>query len=119
MTKIKIPYYESSNNPNTEGASYVVIQTDSCPPRVAHVYRDVRKEEVLRLSRVFTPMHIDAAKTLFDFVNRVFNNQIIYASIYFVLVVVFTYFYTAVTFDPKEISKNLQRSGGFIPGIRP
>ena len=35
------------------------------------------------------------------------------------LVVVFTYFYTAITFDPQEISKNLQRSGGFIPGIRP
>ena len=33
--------------------------------------------------------------------------------------VIFTYFYTAVTFDPKEISKNLQRAGGFIAGIRP
>lgn len=35
------------------------------------------------------------------------------------MVVLFTYFYTAVTFDPKEIAKNLQQSGGFIPGIRP
>jgi len=34
-------------------------------------------------------------------------------------VVVFTYFYTAVTFDPKAISTNLQKMGGFIPGIRP
>ena len=33
--------------------------------------------------------------------------------------VVFTYFYTANTFDPKEIAKNLQRAGGFIAGIRP
>jgi len=32
---------------------------------------------------------------------------------------VFTYFYTAVTFDPKDISENLQKMGGFIPGIRP
>ncbi|MFA6365089.1 MAG: preprotein translocase subunit SecY [Candidatus Paceibacterota bacterium] len=53
------------------------------------------------------------------FVTRVFNNQVIYSSLYFVLVVLFTYFYTAVTFDPKEIAKNLQQSGGFIPGIRP
>jgi preprotein translocase subunit SecY len=53
------------------------------------------------------------------FVANIFNNQYIYASFYFVLVVLFTYFYTAVTFDPKEISKNLQRSGGFILGIRP
>ncbi len=39
--------------------------------------------------------------------------------LYFILVVVFTYFYTAVTFDPKAISDNLQRMGGFVPGIRP
>ncbi|HEY4503815.1 MAG TPA: preprotein translocase subunit SecY [Candidatus Paceibacterota bacterium] len=39
--------------------------------------------------------------------------------IYFFLVFVFTYFYTAVTFDPKMISENLQKSGAFIPGVRP
>ncbi|KKW48345.1 MAG: Protein translocase subunit SecY, partial [Parcubacteria group bacterium GW2011_GWA1_59_11] len=42
-----------------------------------------------------------------------------YGIIYFVLVFVFTYFYTAITFNPEEIAKNLQRSGGFVPGIRP
>jgi len=46
-------------------------------------------------------------------------NQIAYGSAYFILVFVFTYFYIGVTFDPEEISKNLQRNGGFIPGIRP
>ena len=39
--------------------------------------------------------------------------------LYFVTVVLFTFFYTAVTFDPKSISQNLQKMGGFIPGIRP
>jgi len=39
--------------------------------------------------------------------------------LYFSLVVLFTYFYTAVTFDPKAISQNLQKMGGFVPGIRP
>jgi preprotein translocase subunit SecY len=48
-----------------------------------------------------------------------FNNQWVYGIAYFVLVVLFTYFYTAVTFDPKMISENLQRSGAFIPGVRP
>ncbi len=43
----------------------------------------------------------------------------LYSVVYFALVVIFTYFYTAVTFDPKQISENLQRSGAFIPGIRP
>ncbi len=47
------------------------------------------------------------------------NNQLLYGLVYFALVVVFTYFYTAITFNPEEIAKNLQRSGGFIPGIRP
>ena len=54
-----------------------------------------------------------------DLVNRFLANQLLYGSLYFILVVAFTYFYTAVTFDPQEISKNLQKSGGFIPGIRP
>ena len=54
-----------------------------------------------------------------EIVSQFFNNIIFYSIFYFVLVVVFTYFYTAITFDPDEISKNLQRSGGFIPGIRP
>jgi preprotein translocase subunit SecY len=48
-----------------------------------------------------------------------FNNLWVYGIIYFILVVLFTYFYTAVTFDPKLISENLQRSGAFIPGVRP
>lgn len=43
----------------------------------------------------------------------------IYGGMYFLLVCLFTYFYTAVTFDPKAISSNLQKAGGFIPGIRP
>ena len=48
-----------------------------------------------------------------------FDNQLFYGALYFILVVFFTYFYTAVTFDPKQISENIQRQGGFIPGIRP
>jgi preprotein translocase subunit SecY len=43
----------------------------------------------------------------------------VYAATYFVLVVAFTYFYTSVVFNPKDISENLQKQGGFIPGIRP
>lgn len=47
------------------------------------------------------------------------QDQWVYGSIYFLLVVVFTYFYTAVVFDPVKISENLQKQGGYIPGIRP
>lgn len=52
-------------------------------------------------------------------VNNIFKNQWFYGSAYFLLVVLFTYFYTAVTFDPKNIAENLQKQGGFVPGIRP
>jgi preprotein translocase subunit SecY len=48
-----------------------------------------------------------------------FNAPLVYGGFYFVLVVLFTYFYTAVTFDPTMISQNLQQSGAFIPGVRP
>lgn len=52
-------------------------------------------------------------------VAAAFQNQWTYNILYFILIVLFTYFYTAVTFDPKAISTNLQKMGGFIPGIRP
>jgi len=55
------------------------------------------------------------AKAVGDF----FQNPWVNGISYFILVVLFTYFYTAVTFDPKAISLNLQKMGGFIPGIRP
>lgn len=48
-----------------------------------------------------------------------FGNQELYAIVYFSLVLIFTFFYTAVTFDPDAIAKNLQRNGAFIPGVRP
>jgi len=52
-------------------------------------------------------------------IGDLFQNPWIHGILYFILVVLFTYFYTAVTFDPKAISSNLQKMGGFIPGIRP
>lgn len=52
-------------------------------------------------------------------IQNFLGNQLWYGLIYFFLVFLFTYFYTAVTFDPEAIAKNLQRGGAFIPGIRP
>ena len=47
------------------------------------------------------------------------QNQLVYGSLYFLLVVGFTYFYTSIVFHPERIAENLQKQGGFIPGIRP
>lgn len=48
-----------------------------------------------------------------------FVNNLYYGAIYFALVAMFTFFYTAVVFDPQKIADNLQRQGGYIQGIRP
>ncbi|MFH0987395.1 MAG: preprotein translocase subunit SecY [Patescibacteria group bacterium] len=53
------------------------------------------------------------------FLTNFFQNPLAYNSFYFLLVVFFTYFYTSVTFDPHEVSENLQKMGGFVPGLRP
>lgn len=63
--------------------------------------------------------HISWVAAAAQAVNRLFQNGWFYGLAYFALVFLFTYFYTAVTFDPKNISENLQKMGGFIPGIRP
>lgn len=42
-----------------------------------------------------------------------------YGAAYFALVVLFTYFYTAVTFEPHRVAENLQKTGAFVPGVRP
>jgi len=52
-------------------------------------------------------------------VNVFFQNPWVYGILFFLFVFLFTFFYTAVTFDPKAISSNLQKMGGFVPGIRP
>jgi len=54
-----------------------------------------------------------------EWVIQIFQNQLFYGISYFVMVVAFTYFYTAVIFHPDQIAENLQKQGGFVPGIRP
>ncbi len=65
--------------------------------------------------RAKTPEIVHAAQSVISF----FNNNTIYSILYFLLVIGFTYFYTSVIFKPDQISENLQKQGGFIPGIRP
>lgn len=58
---------------------------------------------------------VSISKGLLWFVNNIW----IYSLAYFIFVFLFTYFYTAVTFDPDQLATNLQKNGAFIPGIRP
>lgn len=58
-------------------------------------------------------------QTAATFVLNLINNVWLYAVVYFIFVFLFTYFYSAITFDPESVANNLQKSGAFIPGIRP
>jgi len=68
------------------------------------------------LSGASNPKVADLALKLTTLLNP---QSIVYNALYFLLVFGFTYFYTAVVFNPEKISENLQKQGGFIPGIRP
>jgi len=54
------------------------------------------------------------------YVQNLFNTQgTFYSVLYFLMVFLFTYFYTAIVFDSQSVAENLQKHGGFVPGIRP
>ena len=52
-------------------------------------------------------------------VNAVDSKSVIYMIVYFLLIIAFSYFYASIQFNPVEISNNLKKNGGFIPGFRP
>ncbi len=75
------------------------------PPMVAQFFVHAR-----------TPWIANGAQWVIDLFQ---GNQLFYGITYFILVFAFTYFYTEVIFHPDRIAENLQKQGGFIPGIRP
>jgi preprotein translocase subunit SecY len=68
------------------------------------------------LSTVWTSNH-----TFSSFVAKYFlkGDHPVYLISYFLLIMFFTYFYVAITFNPVEVADNMKKYGGFIPGIRP
>ncbi len=55
----------------------------------------------------------------FGFLKAIDTTSIVYAIIYFLLIIFFAYFYSTIQFNPVEIANNLKKNGGFIPGFRP
>ena len=53
------------------------------------------------------------------YISRLFSNDLFYGIVYFLLVVAFTFFYTAIVFKPDQVAENLQKQGGFVPTVRP
>ncbi len=72
-----------------------------------------------QVAQYFTSSDTDWVRNLATGIVGSFQNAFLYNSLYFLLVVAFTFFYTAFTFIPNDVADNIKRYGGFIPGIRP
>jgi preprotein translocase subunit SecY len=72
-----------------------------------------------QVAQYFTNSETDWLRDLSTATVATFNNGFVYNSLYFLLTVAFTFFYTAFTFIPNDVADNIKRYGGFIPGIRP
>ncbi|OGN85373.1 MAG: preprotein translocase subunit SecY [Chloroflexi bacterium GWC2_73_18] len=72
-----------------------------------------------QIASYFTGSETTIVKEIANGIVAFFSNHGVYALLYFLLTVGFTYFYTAFTFKPDETADQLRKNGGFIPGIRP
>ncbi|HEX9435543.1 MAG TPA: preprotein translocase subunit SecY [Candidatus Limnocylindria bacterium] len=72
-----------------------------------------------QVAQYFTSSETDWLRDAAQATVAAFQNGFVYNSLYFLLTVAFTFFYTAFTFVPNDVADNIKRYGGFIPGIRP
>src|SRR2546423_3286445 len=72
-----------------------------------------------QIAQYFTTSDTEWLRNVSTGIVGFFQNPVFYNATYFVLVVAFTFFYTAFTFVPNDVADNIKRYGGFIPGIRP
>lgn len=91
----------------------------SLPALVGQLISSMDKSNAMAktISEIFTMPNASNFKTLYP--NGINARWFIYPALYFLLVVLFTYFYTSIIFNTKEIADNLQKQGGFIEGVRP
>jgi len=62
----------------------------------------------------------DTLKAVADFVTNNFTSgSALYMVTYFLLIIAFTYFYVSITFNPEQVAEDIQKRGGYVPGIRP
>lgn len=72
------------------------------------------------LAQLFQNSESPTLKAIADAVLTYFHiNSPLYIAAYFLLVIAFTYFYVSITFNPEQVADNLQKRGGYVPGIRP
>ena len=74
------------------------------------------------LAQFFTLSNSETLKSIASFISKYLNSanpSYLYLVLYFLLIILFSYFYVGVTFNPTTIADSIQKRGGFIPGIRP
>jgi preprotein translocase subunit SecY len=74
------------------------------------------------LAQFFSASNSEALKSIASWVGKYLNSSnpsYLYLVLYFLLIILFSYFYVGVTFNPTTIAESIQKRGGFIPGIRP
>ena len=71
------------------------------------------------VARFLQTMDIDWVRTAAEKTIDLFGNDTFYGITYFIFVIAFTYFYTFVVFQPEQVAENIQKQGGFVPGVRP
>ena len=91
----------------------------SLPALIGQVITSVNPDNSLgtTLTTLFTAPSASNFQTLYP--DGITAQWFLYPAIYFVLVILFTYFYTSIIFNTNEIADNLQKQGGFIEGVRP
>ena len=68
---------------------------------------------------MFVPSSRVEGSGWYNFLNFFNSTSTIYAIIYFLLIIAFSYFYATIQFNPVEVANNLKKNGGFVPGFRP
>ena len=74
------------------------------------------------MAQFFSASHSTSLQAMADFIGKYLNSgnpSYFYIVMYFLLIIAFSYFYVSVTFNPDNIAENIQKRGGFIPGVRP
>lgn len=91
----------------------------SLPALVGQVITSINPENTVgtALTSIFTAPSANNFQSLYP--TGITAQWFIYPTLYFILVILFTYFYTSIIFNTNEIADNLQKQGGFIEGVRP
>jgi preprotein translocase subunit SecY len=71
------------------------------------------------IGQFFVDARTQVVRDVATWVVTAFTASWFYAIVYFCLVVMFTFFYASIVFQPEKVAENLQKQGGFIPGVRP